>query len=76
MSELFVPRCTIRQKLTNAAIDSLGTAYAAKADFAAAIRQPDGDPVAAASVLTAARDAQRKAENALRDHIEKHGCKW
>jgi len=70
------PRCTIRQKLAKAATDSLDASFAAKTAFAVALRRQDSDSVAAAAALKAARDALREAENALRDHIEKHGCTW
>jgi len=69
------PRCTVCQKLAEALIESVGTAYTAKAAFAVVLRRPGGDTVAAAATLKAARDAQLEAEIAVRAHIAKHACR-
>ena len=78
MADQGSPRCTIRQRLANAAIDTIIAADAAKGASDAAISQEDGNIEAADSALQAARTAQIQAEIAeiaLRDHIAEHGCK-
>ena len=75
MSDQGSPRCTIRQMLAKAALDSLGATDVAKAAVDAVLHQKDRNTAAAASALEAALAAQIQAEIALRDHIAQHGCK-
>ena len=67
--------CPVRWQLSESVIDSIAASYKAKAVYDLAHSQTQAAMVAAASALTAARGAQLRAEKALREHIEQHGCK-
>ena len=67
-------RCPERKALSRNVADAISGVYAARGHYEKAmqIRKPDAG--ALQNALTQARNTQRAADRALREHIEQHGC--
>jgi hypothetical protein len=66
--------CAERAALSGPVIDAITETWHAKAAYDEAKRKNAGNADALAAALFKARDAERAALRALREHIERHGC--
>jgi hypothetical protein len=66
--------CADRARPSQPVLDAIAESTRAKEAYDAARQKKLGHLVALANALYEAREAERAAECALREHIEQHGC--
>jgi hypothetical protein len=66
--------CAERARLSRPVLDAIAESSRAKEAYDAGRQGKVGNLVGLANALYEAREAEREAERAFREHVEQHGC--